>query len=456
MTEAAFIPLNEYNQLSPNEQEMLKKLFKMPDGIDVNFFHQVSILVKTNKYPWGCSRLIWIPKPGTKKERPITIPPFSGRMVQKSIRMVLEAIYEPLFQKMNCSFGFRASNGVHQAITLITNNSITNGMNKAIEGDIESAYPNLDRKILVNILGERIIDKKFLSFMTKRLHLKLFDTKDKQYKQTFLGIPQGGIHSPYLWNIYLLGLDQFVQKDIQEYLNQINKERLKSQGWSQEGKTTKKPPRNPISNRLDRQLQRLKKEKLKIISKLKDPLDKEPEDLMKLRSIQKDIRLTLHKKRQVPYYDASRKPLRMLDLRYADDWIIFCNAPENILIEVKKKIALWLKTKRAATLSEEKTVITDMRSNYAHFLGFQFKNSDTRRLKRIEQKGKRILKRTTGWSIIAQPYSKRLINRLFMKGYCDKNGFPREIHWLSTFEASTIIQKFNSVITGFSNFYADS
>lgn len=62
----------------------------------MNIIYQMSFLIRKGLYPWGCSRLIWIPKPGVKdKLRPITIPNFGDKMVQESIRMVLESIYEP-------------------------------------------------------------------------------------------------------------------------------------------------------------------------------------------------------------------------------------------------------------------------------------------------------------------------------------------------------------------------
>lgn len=135
-------------------------------------------------------------------------------MIQEAIRMVLESIYEPIFQKKNCSFGFRASNGVHEAMVTIADNST--GLTKAIEGDVENAYPSLDREILIKILSQRIKDKKFLKFIKSRLNLKVYDTKTQKHEITNVGIPQGGIDSPYLWNIYLLEMDTFILKYLEE------------------------------------------------------------------------------------------------------------------------------------------------------------------------------------------------------------------------------------------------
>jgi len=88
------------------------------------------------------------------KQRPITIPPFMDRIVQKIITLVLEAIYEPYFEHLNVSFGFRPNKGVHDAIATLTTQyqyqyqsqyQYTNCMKTAVEGDIEAAYDTVDR-----------------------------------------------------------------------------------------------------------------------------------------------------------------------------------------------------------------------------------------------------------------------------------------------------------------------
>ena len=80
-------------------------------------------------------------------------------------------------------------------------------------------------------------------------------------------------------------------------------------------------------------------------------------------------------------------------------------------------------------------------------------------LKYNAQKGKYILSKVAGAEIKTAPDSQRLINRLFMKGYCDKHGYPRglTIPWLSPscMEPFMIIERFNSVINGLTNFYAE-
>ena len=113
----------------------------------------------------------------------------------------MESIYEPWFDKDNCSFGFRPGKSVHNAITALSSPA-TRGLGYAIEGDIKAAYDKVNKEKLVKILSKRINDKKFLDFIAKRLKYMFYDTKYMKYEFPQDGIPQGGIDSPYLFNIY--------------------------------------------------------------------------------------------------------------------------------------------------------------------------------------------------------------------------------------------------------------
>mmetsp|Transcript_9508 Transcript_9508/g.27192 ORF Transcript_9508/g.27192 Transcript_9508/m.27192 type:complete len:809 (-) Transcript_9508:3728-6154(-) len=439
MTVAHPLSKEDFNKLDKASQDFIEKSYGLPDGLTWEIIDEISTLIKNDKYPWGTSRRIWIPKPGTTKERPITtIPPYTDKMVQEAIRMVLESIYEPVFQCMNCSFGFRASTGVHNAIYEIKNNTCP--MSTAIEGDIENAYPSLDHNIMIKILSERIKDKKFLRFLKNRLKMTLFDTKTERYKTNFLGIPQGGIDSPYLWNIYLMGMDEFIQNDIQKILDNINSSRLKSQ---RNGKPLKTQPMNPEYNRVKKLRDRERKE---LDNCVKGDLEKD-----KYFDTLKNKRILTHQLRQISYYDPNRKKISMLYLRYADDFIILTNAPKDINKEIKDKLTIWLLDNRKLTLSDEKTKLTDITKNPAHFLGFEITNFPTRRVSTV----KGYLKRTTGWQKKLGPDRERLINRLHMKGYCQKDGFPREIPILTRLDSYSLIEKTNSIMMGFANYYVN-
>ena len=77
--------------------------------------------------------------------------------------MILEAIYEPIFEENNLNFGFRPGKECDHAIQFIQNNDTWCSI--AVEGDIEGAYDNVDLNILINTLKKKIVDKKFLNFL---------------------------------------------------------------------------------------------------------------------------------------------------------------------------------------------------------------------------------------------------------------------------------------------------
>jgi hypothetical protein len=110
----------------------------------------------------------------------------------------------------------------------------------------------------------------------------------------------------------------------------------------------------------------------------------------------------------------------------------------------------FLSEKLKASLSEKKTLITDIREKPAHFLGFELSRAPHGRL--IYVNGK--LRRASGLIIITKPDRQRLINRLFMKGFCFKNGSPKHISWMAHYETHTIIQRYNASMLGLMQYYA--
>jgi retron-type reverse transcriptase len=481
MTAAAGLSAKEWNKLNKKQQIYLNKIFKAPDGMSLKILFETSELLKKGKYPWGSSRRIYIPKPGDKvKKRPLTIPPFMDRIVQQVIRNILESIYEPWFDKTNRSFGFRPSKGTHDAITALAN-PLTQSMTYAIEGDIEGAYDNVNKDKLVNILNKRITDRTFLKFIKLRLEYNFFDTKEKIYITPTLGIPQGGIDSPYLFNIYMKEFDDWITNHLKEFTEKEKNSKIK------------KPvvPLNTLHNRLRMKARRLKK----LISeyqtsentnknindfeyrisrrykKIKDVLQGIPTEDIKKRItyiIIRKHRKIRHKLRGMPSFDENRTKSKFMYVRYADDWIILTNRNKGTCLKLKAEIKDWLIENLDAKLSEEKTKVTDINKSHANFLGFEiygkkqrkiakksithyYKNKKGIRIKRVITK----LAKTAGSSIQLRPDKQRLINRFHMKHYCDKYGRPREIPALSTLEPFVIIERFNAVLRGLTNFYKD-
>jgi retron-type reverse transcriptase len=112
--------------------------------------------------------------------------------------MVLTAIWEPDFEKMNRSFGFKPNKSCHDATVALESNS-TKGLYRALKGNISAAY---DRKQdALACLVKKINYRKFLNFMKSRLDYDYVDVSNMVRVRPTMGILQGGIDSPYLFNI---------------------------------------------------------------------------------------------------------------------------------------------------------------------------------------------------------------------------------------------------------------
>lgn len=462
MTLGAMLSFHKLKSMNQLQRRILSSTASAPDGLSYEKFKLISELLKDGKYPWGASKRIHIDKPGQPtKKRPITIPPFTDRIIQTNILRILQSIYEPWFEIQNVSFGFREKKGVHDAI-YATSKQENKGLYTIIEGDIEGAYDNVDREKLITILSKRINDKKFLNLIRERLDYCYLDPVTNNYVTENKGIPQGGIDSPYLWNIYMKEFDDYVLQYMDNLLNKIN---LKVRGDS----NTRNRKNTSQFNRLITK----KRSLLKHLKNMNKGIPTNPKDTGKhLKEMQqisnktnkklkyvliKQVKLVSHTMRNLPASDPNKKVLRYSYTRYADDWIILGNFPTLLAEKIRKDLATWLKLNLSAKLSIEKTLIKDIRNTRSHgqFLGFDIRSYSTRQLayKYNSDTKKNSLTRVSGAEIKLFPDSQRLISRLHMKGYCNPNGKPIPMSWLSTIEITTLITRFNAVLVGMGNFY---
>lgn len=178
---------------------------------------KIATKIKQNKYKFKPVKRTWIPKPGKNKKRPIDVPTQSDRIVQEALRGILEAIFEPEFKhwghitrNLSNNYGFRPGMGPWKSLGILK--KYHKPCTMVIEGDIVSAYNNVNHGILLSILRKRIKDKKFLGLIKQLLKSGIMD--EKKYEHSLIGTSQRGIVSPLLFKIYLFGLDKFVFNEI--------------------------------------------------------------------------------------------------------------------------------------------------------------------------------------------------------------------------------------------------
>ena len=139
------------------------------------------------------------------KDRPLGIPTIEDRLVQQSLKLLLEAVYEKKFSKR--SHGYHPNKGVH---TVTKNLRSWRGISWFIEGDIVEFFDSIDHEVLIAILTRTIKDQQVIDLIWKILRAGV-NTKGKLEK-TEKGTPQGSIISPILSNIYLNELDSSIEE----------------------------------------------------------------------------------------------------------------------------------------------------------------------------------------------------------------------------------------------------
>ena len=172
-------------------------------GVD-NFLAELREQLKTRSFRPLPVRERMIPKPGSRKRRRLGIPTVADRVVQASLKLVLEPIFEADF--VPCSYGFRPNRRAHDAIaeTLFLASKTYEWV---LEGDIAACFDEISHPALMDRMRARIGDKRVLALVKAFLGAGIL-TEGRAVKDTDTGTPQGGILSPLLANVALSVLDE--------------------------------------------------------------------------------------------------------------------------------------------------------------------------------------------------------------------------------------------------------
>jgi RNA-directed DNA polymerase len=156
-------------------------------------------------------RRVHIPKGDGTKTRPIGIPTFEDKILQKAVAMVLEAVYEQDF--LDSSYGFRPGRGAHDALSALWKQTMTMGGGWVLEADIEGFFDAVDHTLLREMLSQRVSDGVLNRLIGKWLKAGVMEEGVVRHPET--GTPQGGVISPLLANVYLHEvLDLWWERDV--------------------------------------------------------------------------------------------------------------------------------------------------------------------------------------------------------------------------------------------------
>ena len=137
------------------------------------------------------TRRVFIPKPGTTEQRPLSIPAVRDRIVAAACKIVLEPIFEAGF--LSCSFGFRPNRAAHDALQVLVDEA-WRGRRWVVETDIANCFSAIPHEKLMQAVEERVCDQAVLTLL--RVMLRAGVMQDGVVRREVTGTPQGGVITP--------------------------------------------------------------------------------------------------------------------------------------------------------------------------------------------------------------------------------------------------------------------
>jgi len=389
-----------YNNIKSNPGNMTQGITpETLDGISLETFEEISSKLKSEQFHFTPSRRIQIPK-NSGGTRPLSIASPRDKIVQEAMRLILQAIYEPMF--LDSSHGFRPYRSCHTALKYIHTNF--QPVTWLIEGDISKCFDSIDQQKLMKLIENRITDRQFTKLIWKSLTAGYLEFT--QYKNNIIGTPQGSIISPILANIFLHQLDEFVENLKINFDKGIRPKRTKESRFYEYHILKARESGN---QKLGQEL---------IVERSKNPA--------------------------IDYFDSEYK--RLCYVRYADDWVIGIRGSHQEALQILKKVSNFC-SEIGLKVSDTKTHITNLNLKSALFLGTKIFRSNYRRFSRIGTTKKNKL--SLRFEAPLDRIKKKLSEASFLK---NGKSHPKFL-WLHN-DHNQIIYLYNSVLRGYLNFYS--
>jgi hypothetical protein len=282
-----------------------------------------------------------------------------------------------------------------------------------IEGDIKKCFDNVNHHKLEQLLKRRIKDSNIIGLYWKAVKAGYINNGTLE-AHSLTGVPQGGVLSPLLSNIYMHELDVFVSSLQEKHRTTPNR-------------------RGVIQNPL-------------YTAKLKELR------ALRAKGDGRAIRKAEQERRFIP--SVIRTGTRLYYVRYADDWVIGVKGPKSLAETIRGEVKRFLQQELHLELNKHKTTITHLPTGRAFFLGTIIRRHSLKYSLGLTKKvGKQLVRRANVRVLLECPVN-RIIERLGEQGYKHADGKPKAMTKWIYMRPEEIILRYNAVIRGYLNYYS--
>lgn len=295
-------------------------------------------------------RRVHIPKGDGKKTRPLGIPSFEDKVLQRAVAMVLMAVYEQDF--LDCSYGFRPGRSPHDALRAVWKQTMDLGDCWVLEADIEDFFGSVERNQLRQVLNQRIRDGVLLRLIGKWLNAGVMEEGCLYHPET--GVPQGGVISPILSNIFLHEvLDLWFERTVKPRLDSVAHLARFADDFVMVFKSERDARRVQavLSKRFAKYGLRLHPGKTKL-TRFRPPTSLEPKNSTRQRERSFDLLGFTF------YWGLSRK----------QTWVVKQKTRKSSLSKALRRISVWCKANRHEPVREQQRALaTKLRGHYSYY-----------------------------------------------------------------------------------------
>lgn len=395
--------------------ENLKENKGSLDEMSIDRLLRLKNKVITESYTFRPVKRVMIPRPDGRLCH-LVLPTANDKIVQEVIRILLDAIYEPIFSEF--SFGFRPGLGCHNALQHVERTFCW--VDYILKGDIVQTYPSINYQVLIETcLRKRISDERFINLIWKFLKCGIMN--ETLFSNTYKGIPQGSIVGPTLANIYYHEFDEWVKSLMTKLCYPQS--------------SIKSVPYKRIEYK---------------ISRLTKALAKLDKNSIERQILTKEIKFLRKERSKIPSLTSPK--IRIEYVRYADDWMIGISGDISLAYNIKLQATDFIKNHLQQTLNQNKSRIINIRKGKAEFLGYDIFLPSTNSVHKYKKQGSNAVQ-----TLCFDLPQNEVVKKLREKGYVSViNNRTRPISRSGYvyMEDHVIVSHFRSVFIGIENYYS--